>query len=86
MIIMKRKFDILFEDILQDINASYVDYELFSVWQKRITKELKSLLNNKEQAKLFVKAELDKYDKNGEIDKRKEILHIYQVLFNEPLI
>ena len=82
---MKRKFDILFEDILQDINDSYVDYELFDDWNKRITNELKAMLNNKEQAKEFVKAELDKYNKTGEIDKQKEILHIYQVLFNEPL-
>jgi len=83
---MKRKFDILFENILQDINDSYVDYELFSVWRERITNILKSLLNNKEQAKEFVKSELDKYDKIGEIDKRKEILNIYQILFDEPLI
>lgn len=81
----KRKFDLLFEDILQDINDSYVDYELFSVWSDRITNILKSLQSDKEQAKTFVKSELKKYNKTGEIDKRKEILHIYQVLFNEPL-
>lgn len=82
---MKRKFDILFEDIMKDINDSYVEYELFDVWKDRITNKLKSLLDNKEKAKEFVKVELDKYDKDGDIDKRKEILHIYQVLFNEPL-
>lgn len=82
---MKRKFDILFEDIMKDINDSYVEYELFDVWKDRITNKLKSLLDNKGKAKEFVKVELDKYDKDGDIDKRKEILHIYQVLFNEPL-
>ena len=74
---MKNKFDIVFENILDDINKSYVTYELFDDWKKRVTEEMKSM--TEEEAKKYVKKEERKnYD---QIDKQEEISKIFNELF-----
>ena len=65
---MKNRFDIVFENILDDINKSYVTYELFDDWKKRVTEEMKSM--TEEEAKKYVKKKAKEvYD---QIDKNKE--------------
>lgn len=76
---MKRKFDILFEDIMQDIGDSYVTYQLFNDWKTNVKNKISTM--SKEQGKKYINQLLIKYE--YDIDKRQELLNIQKSLLLE---
>ena len=76
---MKNKFDIIYEEILDAIEKSYVDYELFDDFKKRITDELKQM--TKEDAEKYIKKLSGKYWQ--EPIKKEALPQIFREVFGE---
>lgn len=79
---MKRKFDILFENVMQDIEKSYVTYEMFEDWKIRMNDKISAM--SKEQAEKYIKQSLKRY--KDDIAKQQVLLDIYNNIFKEPLL
>ena len=76
---MKSKFDLVYEEILKDIEDSYVDYELFDDFKTRITDELKQM--SREDAEKYIKKLNGKYW--NEPDKKEVLPQIFNEVFGE---
>lgn len=74
---MKNKFDLVYEEILKDIEDSYIDYELFDNFKKRVTDEIKQM--SKEDAEKYIKKLSEKYW--NEPDKKEVLPQIFNEIF-----
>ena len=74
---MKNKFDLLYEEILDDIEKSYVDYELFDDFKERVTNEIKQM--SIEDAAKYIKKLNGKYWNDP--DKKAALPQIFKEVF-----
>ena len=74
---MKNKFDIIYEEILDAIEKSYVDYELFDDFKERVTNELKQM--SREDAEKYIKKLNGKYW--NEPTKKEALPEIFKEVF-----
>ena len=71
------KFDLVYEDIMKDLQKSYVDYQLTSEWIKEIEENMKGM--SKEDAKKYMKS-LQK-DTWNDLGKKEALEELFNRLY-----
>jgi Asp-tRNA(Asn)/Glu-tRNA(Gln) amidotransferase B subunit len=72
-----RKFDLVYEDIMKDLQKSYVNYQLTSEWIKEVEENMKSM--SREEAEKYMKS-LQKYTWN-DLGKKEALEELFNRLY-----
>lgn len=71
------KFDLVYEDIMKDLQKSYVDYQLTSEWIKEVEENMKGM--SREDAEKYMKS-LQKYTWN-DLGKKEALEELFNKLY-----
>lgn len=71
------KFDLVYEDIMKDLQKSYVDYKLTSEWIKEVEENMKDM--SREDAEKYMKS-LQKYTWN-DLGKKEALEELFNKLY-----
>ena len=71
------KFDLVYEDIMKDLQKSYVDYKLTSEWIKEVEENMKGM--SREDAEKYMKS-LQKYTWN-DLGKKEALEELFNKLY-----
>lgn len=74
---MNNKFNLVYEALLDEIEKSYVEYELLEDFKTRVTNELKQM--SKEEAEKYIKKLNKKY--HSEPEKQETLTQIFNEVF-----
>lgn len=72
-----RKFDLVYEDIMKDLQKSYVNYQLTSDWIKEVEENMKGM--SREDAEKYMKS-LQKYTWN-DLGKKEALEELFNKLY-----
>lgn len=71
------RFDLVYEDIMKDLQKSYVDYKLTSEWIKEVEEKMKDM--SKEDAEKYMKS-LQK-DTWNDLGKKEALEELFNKLY-----
>jgi Asp-tRNA(Asn)/Glu-tRNA(Gln) amidotransferase B subunit len=71
------KFDLVYEDIMKDLQKSYVNYQLTSDWIKEVEENMKGM--SREEAEKYMKS-LQKYTWN-DLGKKEALEELFNRLY-----
>lgn len=73
------KFDLVYEDIMKDLQKSYVDYQLTSEWIKEVEENMKGM--SKEDAEKYMKSlQKDTWNDLGKKEALEELFNrLYEI-------
>jgi len=71
------KFDLVYEDIMKDLQKSYVNYQLTSDWIKEVEENMKGM--SREDAEKYMKS-LQKYTWN-DLGKKEALEELFNKLY-----